>query len=133
MLDVRLPDIDGHAVLSAIRRHENTPVIFLTVMAEELDRIVGLKLGGDGYVVKPASPAEIVARMDGVLRRSERAEPPAEYLRLGCLEVDLAAHGARVDGRGLALTPTEFRLLSHLAARPRRVFTRAELMGACLP
>ncbi len=84
-------------------------------------------------MVKPTSPAEIVTRMDGVLRRSERAEPPAEYLRLGCLEVDLAAHGARVDGRGLALTPTEFRLLSHLAARPRRVFTRSELMGACLP
>jgi two-component system response regulator AdeR len=134
VLDVGLPGMDGHEVLAAIRRREDTPVIFLTARAEELDRLLGLKLGADDYVVKPASPREVVARVHAVLRRSAAAAPrPVPVVEVGPVTVDGEAMEARAGGRPLGLTPTEFRLLAHMAARPRRVFSRAELMDACLP
>lgn len=133
VLDVGLPGMDGHEVLAAIRRQQDTPVIFLTARAEELDRLLGLKLGADDYVVKPASPLEVVARVRAVLRRAGGQARPATLVEVGPLAVDLDAQEARAEGRALALTPTEFRLLAHMAARPRRVFSRAELMDACLP
>ncbi|SMB79182.1 response regulator [Deinococcus hopiensis] len=134
LLDVMLPGRSGLDVLKVVRSDGVTPVILVTARAEETDQIVGLELGADDYVVKPFRPREVMARVKAVLRRSSAAlqdgEPP---LRVGPLEVDRRAVVARVDGRPLALTPAEFRLLAHLAEAPGRAFTREDLLAAALP
>ena len=136
ILDIRLPVADGYEVLAAVRRRGNTPVIMVTALAEDLDKLQALRIGADDYVVKPFNPLEIVARSKAVLRRA--APPPADaVLRVGVLEVDPGSHVAAVvgsDGRQvLDLTLTEFRLLAHMARSPRRAFERSELVDACLP
>lgn len=138
LLDIMLPGKNGLDVLRAIRQDGDTPVILVTARAEEADQIVGLELGADDYVVKPFRPREVMARVRAVLRRaggdSERADSEHEApLRVGPLDIDRRAVSARVNGQTLALTPTEFRLLSHLAAAPGRAFTREELLAAALP
>jgi len=136
ILDIKLPVADGYEVLAAVRRRGNTPVIMVTALAEDLDKLQALRIGADDYVVKPFNPLEIVARSKAVLRRA--APPPADaVLRVGVLEVDPGSHVAAVvgsDGRQvLDLTLTEFRLLAHMARSPRRAFERSELVDACLP
>lgn len=134
LLDIMLPGKSGLDVLRTIRQDGSTPVILVTARAEEADQIVGLELGADDYVVKPFRPREVMARVRAVLRRSftEGAEHSAP-LRVGPLDIDLRAVKASVKGQALSLTPTEFRLLSHLAASPGRAFTRQELLAAALP
>lgn len=134
LLDIMLPGKNGLDVLRAIRQDSLTPVILVTARAEEADHIVGLELGADDYVVKPFRPREVMARVRAVLRRSVAPHDSEETpLRVGPLDIDRRAVSASVSGQPLALTPTEFRLLAHLAAAPGRAFTREELLAAALP
>lgn len=138
LLDVQMPKVDGWKVLSEIRHRGETPVIMLTAMDQNIDKLMGLRCGADDYVVKPFDPAEVVARTQAVLRRSMAdTSRHARVLRVPPFEIDLDQHEAavQVNGvtQGLALTLTEFKLLTHLARAPKRVSTRAELLAACLP
>ena len=134
VLDVMLPGIDGLEVCRRLRdaRGEQTllPVIMLTALGEEDDRVLGLEAGDDDYVTKPFSPRELALRVQAVLRRgaASGAGPAAAPLRSGAIEVDVAARRARRDGRELPLTVREFDLLAFFMAHPGQAFTRAELM-----
>jgi two-component system response regulator AdeR len=136
VLDVKLPRQDGYEVLAAIRRRDDTPVIMVTALAEDLDKLQALRIGADDYVVKPFNPLEVVARANTVLRRAGGGSE-ARLLRVGVLAVDPAAHAASVEGKSgpkpLDLTRTEFRILAHMARSPNRAFERSELVDACLP
>jgi DNA-binding response OmpR family regulator len=130
VLDLMLPGHDGFEVFRRIRLLGPVSVIMLTARAGEQDRILGLELGADDYVTKPFSPRELALRVRSVLRRADRQLRPAgaEVLRHGPLEMDLTRHEARCAGELLNLTVREFDLLAFLLARPRQVYTRAELM-----
>ena len=131
VLDLMLPDVSGEEVCASLRRTSSVPILMLTAKAAEEDRLRGLALGADDYLVKPFSPRELVARVRAILRRTAgTSDPPADLLVLddGRLEVDLAAHEARIAGVLLPLTATEFRLLSALCRQPRRAFSRFELL-----
>lgn len=138
LLDVQMPKMDGWKVLSEIRHRGETPVIMLTAMDQDIDKLMGLRFGADDYVVKPFNPAEVVARTQAVLRRSMAdTGRHVRVLRVLPFEIDLDQHEATVQVGGcthrLQLTLTEFKLLTHLARAPKRVCTRAELLAACLP
>ena len=130
VLDLMLPGVDGLEVMRRLRERPKPPlaIILLTARGEESDRIVGLRLGADDYVVKPFSPAELVARVDAVLRRVDTTGIPEPRLRFDGLEIDPAAHTVTVDGAPVSLSQREFDLLLFLARHPGRAFTRAELM-----
>lgn len=128
ILDLMLPGLDGWDVCRQIRSTSKVPIIMLTARTEEVDRIVGLELGADDYVVKPFSPRELVARAKAILRRGASAAEESEVLSFPGLRVDRVQHRVEVDGEEVHLTPTEFRLLWCLASRPARVFSRAELL-----
>ncbi len=130
ILDLMLPAVSGWEVCRRIRAAALTPIILLSARAEETDKVAGLKMGADDYVTKPFSPAELVARVEAVLRRTAAAaaQAPGERLSRPGLEIDLAEHTVRVDGRQVELTPTEFSLLALLAAHPGRVFSRRMLL-----
>jgi two-component system alkaline phosphatase synthesis response regulator PhoP len=130
VLDLGLPGVDGLDVARELRRTSSTPIVMLTARGEESDRIVGLELGADDYLVKPFSPKELVARVRAVLRRTRGSAAGAEVLRAGDVEVDLPKMRARVSGRPVDLTPTEFQLLATLVREPGRVFTRGQLLDA---
>lgn len=131
VLDIMLPDISGEEVCTILRRRSAVPILMLTARSAEADRLRGLALGADDYLVKPFSPRELVARVRAILRRTgDRAELPADLLVIdgGRLEVDRARHEARLDGHPLALTAAEFRLLAALSRQPGRVYSRSELL-----
>ena len=130
VLDLGLPDIDGLDVARALRRDSDVPIIMLTARADETDRLVGLELGADDYLTKPFSPRELVARVRAVLRRADSSMRPADLIRVGDLELDVARLRVTVGGRRVELTPTEFELLATLARQPGRVFTRSQLLDA---
>src|SRR5215204_7215698 len=131
VLDLGLPGRDGLDVAREIRRWSDTPIVMLTARGDETDRIVGLELGADDYVVKPFSPKELVARVRAVLRRTETAgSGRAEVLRVADVEVDLPRMRVAVGGRPVELTPTEFQLLAAMVREPGRVFTRGQLLDA---
>lgn len=136
VLDVKLPGMDGYEVLAAIRREAETPVLMVTALSEDLDKLQGLRLGADDYVTKPFNPLEVIARARAILRRSAGGRQ-THVLRVGALTIDTEAHQAVVEGPGasqpLALTLTEFRILHHMARSPSRAFQRNELIDACLP
>ncbi len=127
VLDLRLPRMDGIAVARTLRRESHVPIIMLTARVDESDRLLGLEVGADDYITKPFSPRELVARVKAVLRRASTA-PSGDRLRIGDLTLDLARMTARRGKTTLDLTTTEFQLLAALAARPGRVFTRAQLL-----
>jgi two-component system OmpR family response regulator len=129
ILDILMPELDGTEVCRRLRKGSDVPIIFLTSKDEEIDRILGLELGADDYVVKPFSPRELVARVKTVLRRKGPVASDQKLMR-GKLVVDLEAIEASWDGTGVPLTATEFALLKTIAAQPRRVFTRENLMTA---
>jgi DNA-binding response OmpR family regulator len=134
LLDLGLPGMDGSEVLRAVRAESRVPVVILTARAEEADELAGLGLGADDYLVKPVSGRKLVARLRAVLRRARPdGAAETERLRIGPLEIDLYRAEARVDGRRLPLTPSEFRLLAHLARTPGRAVERSELYEAALP
>lgn len=136
LLDIKLPKLDGWAVLAEIRRRGNTPVIMLTALDQVLDKLQGLRIGADDYIVKPFNPVEVVARIQVVLRRSS-ANFSQKKLRNGLLELDLESYDARIKGPSrevqLSLTLTEFKILAYMAKSPNRAFGRSELVDACLP
>ena len=132
LLDVMMPKKDGFEVLQSIRHESKTPVIMLTAKAEEIDKLLGLGQGADDYLIKPYSLREVVARIKAVLRRTQ-GEPDVKIIRIGALEVDTYSMSARVGGVTLNLTPTEFKLLHHLALTPGRAISRQELIGAAMP
>lgn len=127
VLDVMLPAIDGLEVLTEIRKRYDVPVILLTARTEEVDRVLGLELGADDYVVKPFSPRELAARVRSVLRR---ARPPANVPRLDFdgLTINGTTREVLVAEKPVDLTPKEFDLLAYLAASPRQVFSRTQLL-----
>ena len=131
VLDLGLPGPDGLEVTRQIRRASDVPIIMLTARGEESDKLVGLELGADDYMVKPFSPRELVARVRAVLRRAEgRAGPAADVLRVMDLTLDLPRQRLTVGDRPIELTATEFQLLAALARQPGRIFTRSQLLDA---
>jgi DNA-binding response OmpR family regulator len=131
VLDLGLPGRDGLDVTRELRRWSNVPIVMLTARGDEADRIVGLELGADDYVVKPFSPKELVARVRAILRRTSATEAgTVEVLRAAGVEVDLRRMRVAVEGRSVDLTPTEFQLLAALMREPGRVFTRSQLLDA---
>jgi DNA-binding response OmpR family regulator len=129
LLDLTLPDGDGRDLCRELRSASRVPIIMLTARGTELDRVTGLEIGADDYVVKPFSGAEVVARIRAVLRRAAAAQAPEGPIVLGGLVVDLAARRARMDGRELALSRKEFDLLAELARHAGSVVTREQLMA----
>jgi DNA-binding response OmpR family regulator len=130
VLDIGLPEIDGTEVCRRLRAEGDwTPVIFVTARDDEIDRILGLELGGDDYVTKPFSPRELVARVRTVLRRSNGPPGDQPALRLGEVYVDQTRRRVSVAGQEVTLTATEFDLLAHLMRRPGRVYTREQLLS----
>ncbi len=130
ILDVMLPEIDGFSILSELRKHADIPVILLTARTEETDRVLGLELGADDYVVKPFSPRELAARVRTVLRRAAHAEKPISETAISYegLDIDGRSREVRVAGELVDLTAKEFDLLAFLASSPRQVFSRGQLL-----
>ena len=130
LLDVMMPVMDGWAVCKAIRAEDNTPVIMLTAKGETDDKVAGLKTGADDYVTKPFEMKELLARIEAVLRRSDRANEPEVSRRLvfDKLIIDMDAFELTVDGKAIDTPPKELELLYHLAATPNRVYTRNQLL-----
>ena len=132
VLDVMMPGPDGLSLCRNLRQRGDytVPVILLTALGEEEDRIAGLEAGADDYLTKPFSPRELVARVRAVLRRADRPLEAAETIRAGDVVLDLPRMRTEVGGTAVELTPTEFQLLATLAARPGRIFTRSQLLDA---
>lgn len=129
LLDIMMPQMNGYDFLRTFSREATTPVIVLTAKVEESDKILGLELGADDYVVKPFSPRELAARVRAVLRRVEKAQQETpKILRAGEIMVDLEGHYAKVGGQMVDLTPSEFTILATLIGTPGRVFSRLELL-----
>jgi two-component system OmpR family response regulator len=129
VLDILLPEDDGLEVCKQIRKTSRVPIVFLSSRDEELDRVLGLELGGDDYVTKPFSPRELVARVAAVLRRTQAPVSESEELRHGDLRMDPARHRCSVKGQEITLTVVEFALLRALLAAPGRVFERGQLVA----
>jgi len=130
VLDLGLPKRDGLDVIRDIRKYSEVPIIILTARGDETDRIVGLELGADDYVVKPFSPKELVARVRAIFRRAERSATPSDVIRAADVEIDTRRLRVTVRGKVVDLTATEMQLLSLLASEPGRVFTRGQLLDA---
>lgn len=131
VLDIMLPGMDGKEVCRRIRQNEqsgNTPVIMLTALAEEVDRIVGFELGADDYLPKPFSPKELVLRVKAVLRRKEQGREGREPLRFPGILIDPEAFRVEIEGKEVALTATEFKLLHHLASNAGKIQSREVLL-----
>jgi two-component system, OmpR family, response regulator RegX3 len=127
LLDIRLPDIDGYEVCRRVRAVSDVPIVFLTARGDEIDRVVGLELGADDYVVKPFGFRELVARIRAVTRRRQPlGESPT--VGAGALEVDRRTHRVRLQGSEIVLTPKEFDVLAALAEDPGAVVTRQQLL-----
>jgi two-component system phosphate regulon response regulator PhoB len=129
LLDVMMPGQDGLDVLALLRRTTDVPVILLTAMDHENDRVMGLRLGADDYVVKPFSPAELAARIATVLRRTGAARPAA-HLDFDDLQIDTVSHQVTVRGEVIELPAREYELLVFLASRPRQALSREQLLEA---
>ena len=130
LLDVMMPELSGFDVLRRIRQSADVPVLMLSALGDDRDKLRGLGLGADDYIVKSASPAEVVARVRAVLRRAGRRGPEetaAAVLDYGRLVIDVGAHEVRVDGEAVPFTAREFELLELLARHPRQILTRDQL------
>ena len=134
VLDIGLPEMDGLELCKAIRRESDLPILFLTARDDEVDRILGLELGGDDYVTKPFSPRELVARVRAILKRTGAAASPARdeprTLRIGVLSLVPESHVCQVGKVGVTLTSTELAILERLMSRPSQVFSRPALVDA---
>lgn len=127
VLDIMLPGIDGVEILKRVRSKSNVPVIMLTAKSDEIDRILGLELGADDYVTKPFSPRELVARIKAVTRRKNESIEEDEISVSG-LKINTSRHEAKMNGKLITLTVTEFEILKAIAKSPGRVFTRLQLV-----
>jgi DNA-binding response OmpR family regulator len=132
ILDVMLPNMDGRDICRALRKRSDVPVLILTAREEELDRVAGLAMGADDYVVKPFSPRELVERVKAILRRSRPVLPAVSpVLSFGGLELDPEKHRVTHDGQLIALTSWEYKLLHVLMNSPGKAFSREELLSQC--
>lgn len=129
VLDIGLPELDGFEVCRRIRMKSDVPILFLTARDDEIDRILGLEMGADDYVIKPFSPRELVARVRTILKRTHGASRDT-LLRHGALAIDPARHACQANGIDVSLTATEFALLHQLIERPGQVRSRAQLIEA---
>ena len=131
LLDILLPDDDGFNICKRLRADErlkSLPVIFLTAKGEEIDRVLGLEIGADDYVVKPFSPRELVARVKAVLRRQSRPDEKPDVVEVGEIHLDVRTQEVKVRGRPVELSTLEFKLLHFLASHPRRIYSRDRLL-----
>jgi DNA-binding response OmpR family regulator len=129
LLDIMMPEISGFDLMTEIRRRDNMPIIFLSARGGETDRVLGLRMGADDYVVKPFSGAELVARIYALMRRHAGSSPAVgKRMRYGTLMIDVAAREVAVGGLVIDTTAKEFDLLALLAESPRQVFTREQLL-----
>jgi two-component system response regulator RegX3 len=129
VVDVRLPGLSGIEITRRLRAENDIPILMLTAMDAEVDRVLGLEAGADDYVTKPFSVAELVSRVRAILRRRELDRAGSFGVRrVGSLELDVSRHEVRLDGATIRLTPSEFRLLALLAEQPERVYSRREIM-----
>lgn len=132
LLDITLPDGSGLDILKQANKTLRIPTIMLTARSEEVDRVIGLELGADDYIVKPFSPREVVARVRAVLRRTSKPQngnvEPEHVLHVKDLQVDTGAHEVRLSGKTVAVTPAEFRILTVLAQNAGQVLTRGQLL-----
>ena len=133
ILDITMPEMDGLAVCREIRKTLDLPILFLSSRTDEVDRVVGLEIGGDDYVSKPFSPRELVARVQAILKRTSLRQTTADEIKElahGAVRVDLYGHGAFWKDKRVALTATEFAILQTLLREPQRVYSRDRLMDA---
>jgi two-component system OmpR family response regulator len=132
ILDIGMPELDGLEVCRQIRKSSNVPILFLTARDDEIDRVLGLEIGGDDYVTKPFSPRELVARVNAILRRVVARDMDAEpeALAQGALSIDVVQHVAAFAGTPLRLTAIEFGILKAFLVRPTAVFNREQIMSA---
>lgn len=128
VLDIGLPEMDGLEVCKALRKTSDVPILFLTARDDEIDRVLGMEIGGDDYVIKPFSPRELVARIKAILKRTSRVAADVGPMQRGALTVDVARHLCRINGHDVALTTSEFSLLVALMRRPDHVSSRAQLV-----
>lgn len=128
ILDLNLPGMDGLDICRTIRRESNVPILMLTARVEEADRLIGLELGADDYVVKPFSPREVVARVRTIFRRTMSEPAKSEVIQAGELMIDLSGHAVSRSDQPIDLTPTEFEILVTLANQPKRVLSRMQIM-----
>ena len=128
LVDVMMPYMDGFTFAKEIKRTSTIPLIFLSAKGDEWDKIQGLKLGGDDYIVKPFLPGELLARIESVLRRSYQNKPVADTLTVGPLVIDNGAHTVSLNGKPLLLTLKEFGMLHVLAKNKGRVYSREQLL-----
>jgi DNA-binding response OmpR family regulator len=128
ILDLNLPGIDGLEVCRTIRRQSGIPILMLTARVEETDKLIGLEIGADDYVLKPFSPREVVARVRTILRRATPDSTRTSILQAGDLIINLEDHTVSAAGKQVELTPTEFEILVVLAKQPKRVFSRLQIM-----
>lgn len=128
LLDIMLPVMDGWTVLSKIRESSRVPIIMLTARSEVLDRIQGLEMGADDYLVKPFEMKELIARINAVLRRTEIPSDTRKSISLDRLRIDLDAYELWVDGKKVVAPPKELELLYHMASHPNKVYTRNQLL-----
>ena len=130
ILDIMMPKKNGMEVCREIRQTSHTPIIMLTAKSEEIDRVLGLELGADDYIVKPFSSREVVARVKAVLRRfNQQAEEPGLIIRYGGLEININNYDVRIDGERLPLTPKEVEILQLLASHPGKVYSREKILS----
>ncbi len=137
LLDVKMPKLDGIEVLRDIRRKSDIPIIMITAMSEDIEKISALRLGADDYIIKPFNTLEVVERVKAVLRRTHGSIGKSRTINIGPIVVDSTTHAVFVkDGsarKHVSLTHTEFLLIEHMANAPRRAYSRLELVDACLP
>ena len=132
ILDVMLPNLDGWEICRSLRAASDVPILMLTAREEEVDRVAGLAMGADDYVVKPFSPRELVERVKAILRRSRKPPPPPSTVLLwDGLELDPEKHRVSRDGLPVTLTSSEYKILHALMAAPGRAFSREELLNHC--
>ncbi len=128
ILDIMLPEIDGIEVLKKIRQMGKTPVIMLSAKGETIDKVLGLELGADDYVVKPFEPKELIARVKAVLRRFESDDLDTEEITFDKLSINMSTYELRIDGNVTEIPPKELELLNYLCKHPNKVFTRDQLL-----
>lgn len=130
ILDIMMPKKNGMDVCREIRQTSLVPIIMLTAKSEEIDRVLGLELGADDYIVKPFSAREVVARVKAVLRRfSQQSEEPSQVIRYGGLEININNYDVRLDGERLPLTPKEVEIFQLLASHPGKVYSREKILS----
>ncbi|MBR6816854.1 MAG: response regulator transcription factor [Clostridia bacterium] len=128
LLDIMMPGMDGIEVIKQIRKQSSVPVIMLTAKGDTIDKVLGLELGADDYIVKPFEPKELIARIKAVIRRSENTADEPASIRYPNLEISIAEYTVEYCGKKLDLPPKELELLYFLAAHPNKVFTREQLL-----